>query len=129
MARIARHASRRPSLLWFSAICVVAVAAIPAAALLAQSPPAAFTVVESGRGYAHLQQAVDAIGDGTGTIAIAPGTYRECAVQQGGAVTYLASKPGETVFERATCEGKAALVLRGRSANVSGLVFRNIYFK
>jgi hypothetical protein len=126
MARSIRHAPDRPSLIVYSGICVLAVAAIPVAALLAQSPPAAFTVVESGRGYAHLQQAVDSIGNGNGTIAIAPGTYRECAVQQGGSVTYLASTPGEAVFEGATCEGKAALVLRGRAATVSGLVFRKM---
>lgn len=116
----------RPSLLPLAATCALAIAAIPMAALLAQPGEGAFTVVESGRSYARLQQAVDAIGDGTGTIAIAPGTHRQCAVQQRGSVTYLASRPGSAVFDGVTCEGKAALVLRGREAKVSGLVFRGM---
>ena len=116
----------RPSLPLLAATCALAVAAIPAAALLAQSPSGAFTVVESGRGYARLQHAVDAIGNGSGTIAIQPGTYRECAVQQGGSIAYHASEAGRAVFDGVTCEGKAALVLRGREAKVSGLVFRRM---
>ena len=126
MAHLARPAPARPSIMLLGAVCALAVAAIPVAALLAQAKDGAFTVVESGRSYARLQQAVDAIGSGAGTIAVAPGTYRECAVQQAGSVTYLASQPGSAVFEGVTCEGKAALVLRGRAANVSGLVFRKM---
>lgn len=118
----------RPSLLIAGAIAALAIAAIPAAALLAQGPArsAAFTVVESGQGYDRLQDAVDAIGDGSGSIAIAPGTYRQCAVQEGGSIAYLASEPGASVFDGVTCEGKAALVLRGRDAQISGLVFRRM---
>jgi hypothetical protein len=108
------------------ALAAAAVAAIPAAALLAQPRSQPFTVVETGRGFTSLQQAVDAIGDGTGSIAIAPGTYRQCAVQEGGAVTYLAAQPGTAVFDATTCEGKAALVLRGRVARISGLTFRGM---
>ena len=126
MASLARSTPARPPMLLLGAVCALAVAAIPAAALLAQAPAGAFTVVESGRSYARLQQAVDAIGNGTGTIAVAPGTYRECAVQSAGVVTYLASQPGSAIFDGVTCEGKAALVLRGRTANVSGLVFRKM---
>jgi hypothetical protein len=116
----------RPSPLLIGAIAAVAIAAIPTAALLAQDARAPFTVVETKRGYPSLQAAVDAIGSGTGTIAIAPGTYRECAVQSGGNITYLASDPGKSVFAGTTCQGKAALVLGGRSARVAGLVFRNM---
>lgn len=117
----------RPSLLIAGAIAAIAIAAIPAAALLAQNlPPAPFTVVETGQGFGTLQQAVDTIGDGTGSIAIAAGTYRECAVQKGGNVAYLASEPGRVVFDGVTCEGKAALVLRGREASVSGLTFQGM---
>jgi len=107
------------------AAAALAIAATPLAAAMAQmqSP---FTVVETGKGYARLQQAVNAIGGGTGAISIAPGTYRECAVQTDGTVSYLATQPGSAVFDGATCEGKAALVLRGRAAKVSGLVFRNM---
>jgi hypothetical protein len=126
MAHHARPTPARPSLLWFGALCAVAAAAIPLAALLAQPAGGAFTVVESGRSYARLQQAVDAIGNGSGTVAIGPGTYRECAVQEGGSVAYVARDPGSAVFDGVTCEGKAALVLRGREAKVSGLVFRRM---
>ena len=58
-------------------------------------------------------------------MLVAPGVYRECAVQQAGRVTFKAAQPGTAIFEGA-CEGKAALVLRGGGAVVDGLVFRNI---
>ncbi len=108
------------------AVAALAVAAIPVAALLAQDRAYPFTVVETGRGYDRLQDAVDAIGDARGSIAIAPGRYEQCAVQAAGRVSYLATQPGSAVFDGVTCEGKAALVLRGRSAEVSGLVFQNM---
>lgn len=107
------------------AIAIAAVAAIPLAAVFAQSP-APFTVVETGQSFGQLQQAVNAVADGKGTIAIAPGIYRQCAVQTAGSVSYLAAEPGSVTFDSVTCEGKAALVLRGREASVSGLVFRNM---
>lgn len=116
----------RPSLVLAGVLGALAIAAIPVAALLAQTAPASFTVIETGRGFPTLQQAVDAIGDGAGTVAIAPGTYRQCAVQRGGSVSYFASEPGRAVFDGRACEDKAALVLRGRDARVAGLVFRNI---
>ena len=122
----AAHTLARPSLLVAGAIAAAAIALIPAAAVLAQGTSAPFTVVETGRGYGSLQQAVDAIGDAQGSIAIAPGTYRDCAVQQGGSISYLAANAGDVIFDGGTCEGKAALVLRGREANVAGLVFKNM---
>ena len=78
------------------------------------------------RGFASLQDAVNAIGDGEGDIRIAPGTYRECAVQAAGRIRYVAVEPGKTIFTRIACEGKAALVLRGRGAQVEGIVFSHI---
>jgi hypothetical protein len=126
MTTLARTRRSRPTLLLASALAALAVAAIPLAALLAQDRPAPFTVMETGQGYARLQQAVDAIGDRKATIAIAPGRYAECAVQERGDVAYLASEPGSVVFEGRACEDKAALVLRGRAAEVSGLIFQNI---
>jgi hypothetical protein len=106
-------------------LAALAVLAIPAAALLAQGT-GRFTVVETGRSFDRLQLAVDAIGDSRGTISIAPGRYAECAVQSAGHVSYLSAEPGAAVFDGRTCEGKAALVLRGRGAEVSGLVFQNM---
>ncbi len=99
------------------------------AALLLTTAPALpqgqgpFTVLESGRIYASLQDAVSAIGEGRGTIRIAPGRYGECAVQEAGDIAYISQVPGKAVFDRAICEGKATLVLRGRDARVDGIVF------
>jgi hypothetical protein len=126
MARTALPALRRPPLALVVALGALAVLAIPMGALLAQSQGAPYTVVETGRGYARLQQAVDAIGAGRGTIAIASGRYADCAVQSEGSIAYLAAEPGAAVFDGTTCEGKAALVLRGQAAEVSGLVFEHM---
>ncbi|MEM9501778.1 MAG: right-handed parallel beta-helix repeat-containing protein [Pseudomonadota bacterium] len=93
----------------------------------AQARASSFTVVETGHGYGSLQGAINAIGNRRGTIVVAPGTYRECAVQEAGVITYVTDEPGSAVFERRACEGKAALVLRGAGAEVRGLVFRGIY--
>ncbi|MBB5732172.1 hypothetical protein FHS61_001176 [Altererythrobacter atlanticus] len=102
-----------------------AVAMAPAT-LGAQDRATPYVVVETGQGFDHLQQAVDAIGDARGSIAIAPGRHAECAVQGAGYISYLSAEPGAAIFDGATCEGKAALVLRGRGAEVSGLVFQNM---
>ncbi|RPF72754.1 right-handed parallel beta-helix repeat-containing protein [Aurantiacibacter spongiae] len=105
---------------------VLAVLAIPIASLMAQERAAPFTVIETGQGYARLQDAVDAIGDARGTIAIAPGRYEQCAVQSSGDLSYFANDPGSAIFDGVACEGKAALVLRGRGAEVAGLIFEHI---
>ncbi|MGZ8287147.1 MAG: right-handed parallel beta-helix repeat-containing protein [Allosphingosinicella sp.] len=105
---------------------------IPALAAMAVAWPlqaqssAAFTVTETGRAFATLQDAVNAIGRGSGTIRIAPGRYGECAVQEAGRVAYVAERRGEAVFDGGACEGKATLVLRGRAARVEGLVFTRV---
>lgn len=108
------------------AVVMLAVAAIPAATLFAQERGGAFTVTETGRDYATLQDAVDAIGDGRGTIRIAPGTYRQCAVQDKGFIRYEAETPGTATLAGKACGGKAALVLDGDGAEVVGLVFADI---
>lgn len=91
------------------------------------SPLAAapFTIERTGESYATLAAAVLAIGDGAGTIRIAAGRYSDCAVQAAGRITYRADKPLTAIFDGGICEGKAALVLRGRGAVVDGLVFQN----
>ncbi|MGZ8979076.1 MAG: right-handed parallel beta-helix repeat-containing protein, partial [Allosphingosinicella sp.] len=86
-------------------------AMIPALAAMAVAWPlqaqssAAFTVTETGRAFATLQDAVNAIGRGSGTIRIAPGRYGECAVQEAGRVAYVAERRGEAVFDGGACEG------------------------
>lgn len=118
-------ASRTPK--WvFGAVIGLALAAIPLAAVLAQDGRAAFTVLETGRGFATLQGAVDAIGDSEGTIEIAQGNWRQCAVQSAGRITYRAAVPGKSLLGGTDCEGKALLVLRGRGARVEGMVFADV---
>ncbi len=79
-----------------------------------------------GRGFTRLQDAVDAIGEGEGTIRIAPGYHRDCAVQTAGVIAFVAAEPGRAIFDGVTCEGKAALVLRGEGARIDGVVFQNM---
>ena len=92
----------------------------------AQSQPAPFKVEETGRVYGTLADALGAIGDQRGTVVVAPGTYHQCAVQQGGDVTIRAATPGTAIFDGVTCEGKAALVLRGQASHIDGIIFQNI---
>lgn len=112
---------RNPARLALAALLAV----LPAGAGFAQSE-APYTVVESGRGYDNLQDAVNAIGGGRGTIRFASFRFNDCAIQEAGMITYVAAVPGQAVLDGVTCEGKAALVLRGRSARIEGLVFANM---
>lgn len=119
------HADRLPR--WVLALVGgFAIAAIPIATVLAQPSATPFSIAETGRQFASLQQAVDAIGDGEGTIEFAPGEHAQCAVQATGMITYRAIDPGTAQLSGTACEGKAALVLRGRGARVEGLVFSGI---
>ncbi|MEO9601525.1 right-handed parallel beta-helix repeat-containing protein [Parasphingorhabdus sp.] len=86
---------------------------------------APFTVMETGETYQQLSDAVDAIGGNNATIVIAPGAYRDCAVQSAGRITYKASVPGQTILDGGICEGKASLVLRGKAATIDGIIFQN----
>lgn len=104
----------------------LAVIAMPTSA---QNGAAPYTVAESGRSFGALQQAVDAIGQGEGTIIIRPGSYRDCAVQTAGNIAFRASVPGQTIFDGGICEDKAALVLRGGGASVDGIIFQNMGVK
>ncbi len=92
--------------------------------LPAQTGGAPYSI--DGRGFSRLQDAVDAIGEGEGTIRIAPGYHRDCAVQTAGRIAFVAAEPGRAIFDGVTCEGKAALVLRGDGARVEGIVFQNM---
>ena len=102
-------------------------ASLAAVAAAAQSSAAPFVVAETGRGFATLQAAVDAVGEGKGTIQIANGTHRQCAVQTQGVITFVAVTPGRAIFDGVMCEEKAALVLRGQGATVDGIVFQNMH--
>jgi hypothetical protein len=93
---------------------------------LQAQPSGAFTRAETGERFATLQEAVNAIGGGSGTIRIAAGRYGECAVQEAGRIAYVAERRGQSVFDGGACEGKATLVLRGKAARVEGLVFTRV---
>lgn len=108
---------QKTQLLLISLLC-----AVPAMA----QPSAPFQNAATGRSYPTLQKAVDSIGDDEGTIIVAPGTYRQCAVQTAGVVAFRAAIPGQVVFDGVTCESKAALVLRGQGASVDGIIFQNM---
>lgn len=91
---------------------------------IAQGGRAPFVIAETGQGFATIGDAVASVRGGAATIMIAPGTYRQCAVQTAGRITFRAVQPGSVVFEGVACEGKAALVLRGAGSVVDGIIFR-----
>ncbi|MCD2314940.1 right-handed parallel beta-helix repeat-containing protein [Sphingomonas sp. IC-11] len=103
-------------------LLAIAMAAVPANGQQGSAP---FVVQETGEGFATLDEALQANRGQDFTVLVAPGVYRQCAVQQAGRVTFKAVKPGSAIFEGA-CEDKAALVLRGAGSVVDGLVFRGI---
>lgn len=106
-------------------LSVLAVLLATSSATAQSSGP--FTVAETGNSHTSLQGAVyEAEKLPAGTILIAPGVHRVCAVQQAGSVTFKAARPGEARFSGIACEGKATLVLRGQSSRVEGLVFTNV---
>ncbi|PHR19228.1 MAG: hypothetical protein COA41_08295 [Sphingopyxis sp.] len=86
---------------------------------------APFTIAETGATFSRLADAVEAVGGNNATIMIAPGAYRDCAVQDAGRITYKASIPGRTIFDGGICEEKATLVLRGKAATIDGIIFQN----
>jgi len=108
------------------ALATLPLIALPATLSQAASSTAPYTVVETGRSYVRLQDAVDAIGDARGTIRFASMRFADCAVQNKGEITYQAETPGQSILDGVACEDKAALVLRGRGAHVEGMVFANI---
>lgn len=105
---------------------LIALVPLLAAPAMAQGSGGPYRVVGSGQSFTSLQEAVSSIRLGTDTVLIAPGTYHDCAVQQGGNITFKAAVPGKVIFEGSTCEGKAVLVLRGSSSVVDGIVFRGL---
>lgn len=107
-----------------TAVLAASIAAIP---VLAQDSTPSISVPELRQDFTSVQDAVDAIGDGEGTILLAPGNYRQCAVQTAGVVHFQATQAGQAIFDGVECEGKAALVLRGGGASVDGIVFQNMH--
>ena len=104
--------------LLFFALCSVSASA---------QTPGQFTLVEANRSFTRLDDAMNAIGKGSGTILVAPGSYRDCAIFGGQSVVLRAATPSTAIFDGGACEGKATLVLRGMNATVDGIVFQNIH--
>lgn len=113
----------RPRPLTAIAFLIALAMVLPAQSQTGGSP---FVIAESGQGFGRLQDAVNAVGDREATIRIAPGVHRDCAVQTAGRIAFVAAQAGTAIFDSVTCEGKAALVLRGDGARVDGLVFQNM---
>jgi Right handed beta helix region len=86
-----------------------------------------FTVPELDRSFNRLDDAFNAIGKGTGTVVVAPGTYKDCATFGGQSITLRAATPSTAIFDGGACGGKATLVLGGRNAVIDGIVFQNIH--
>lgn len=107
-------------------VLFAALLASVAVPLSAQNRPLPYRIAETGKEYRSLADAVSRIGNGSGTIEVQPGTWRDCVVQEAGSITYRAITPGSAIFDGGVCEDKATLVLRGRSARVVGLIFQNI---
>ena len=100
-------------------------------ALIASGPVTAqgagpFSVPELGRSFNRLDDAFNAIGKGEGTVVVAPGTYKDCAVFGGQKITLRAAAPSTAIFDGGACGDKATLVLNGMNAVVDGIVFQNI---
>ena len=106
------------------AIIGLALLASPLFAQAQQRAP--FTIEQTGQSFSRLDDAVRAAGNSDATIVIAPGIYRQCAAIDAGNITLRAAEPGKAIFDSVTCEGKAALVLRGRAATIDGVVFQNM---
>ena len=113
----------RPRPLTAIALLIALAMAVPAHS---QGTDAPFVIADSGQGFYRLQDAVNAVGERSATIRVAPGVHRDCAVQSAGQIAFVAVEPGTAIFDGVTCEGKAALVLRGGGARVDGLVFQNM---
>ena len=98
---------------------------VVATPLMAQSG-GNFRIEETGRSFYRLDDAVKSLGEGSGTITVAPGRYPDCAVFGGANITIRAAEPSTAIFEGGACDGKGTLVLRGLSATIDGLVFKGI---
>lgn len=99
---------------------------VTAAACWLAAVPAAARVLEVGPGlaYAVPSAAASAAQDGD-TVAIAPGTYFDCAVWQANRLT-IAASGGSVVLSDRACQGKAAFVVRGDGVVLTGLTFTRV---
>ena len=98
----------RPSLVT-ALLIAAAVIAAPAPAQTGGGAPYSI----DGRGFSRLQDAVDAIGEGQGTISIAPGYHRDCAVQTAGRIAFVAAEERKNPSRGLVIEGNRATLPAG----------------
>jgi hypothetical protein len=79
-----------------------------------------------GRGYGSLADAVAAIGGGSGTILIAPGRYRECAVQEADKSPLSRASPEPSCSTASPARARRRWCCAASSARVEGIVFQNL---
>nr|WP_294518891.1 hypothetical protein [uncultured Rhodopila sp.] len=80
--------------------------------------------VGPGKSYASPSEAAAAAADGD-TVAIAPGSYFDCAIWRQNGLTIAGTGPGVLITDRA-CAGKAAFVIQGNGVTIRGLSFMRI---
>jgi hypothetical protein len=97
-------------------------AAVPA---VCSEPAAARTLgVGAGQTYASPSEAAAAAADGD-TVAIAPGSYFDCAIWRANRLT-IAGTGGDVQITDRACAGKAAFVVEGDDVTIRGLTFARI---
>jgi hypothetical protein len=85
-------------------------------------PAAARTLeVGAGQAYASPSEAAAAARDGD-TVAIAPGSYFDCAIWHANGLT-IAGTGGDVQITDRTCAGKAGFVVEGDGVTIRGLTF------
>ena len=94
------------------------------ALLMLAAVPARAAVLHVGAGHRFglPSQAIAAAHPGD-TVAIAPGTYRDCAVVRAARLTILGTGPG-VVMGGVSCAGKGVLVIDAPGVTVRGLTLR-----
>lgn len=94
--------------------------------LAACCEPAAARVLPVGAGQTYaVPSAAAAVAQDGDTVAIAPGTYYDCALWPANRLTIAGTGPDVVISDRA-CAGKAAFVISGNDVVVRGLVFARI---
>ncbi len=93
-------------------------------AMLVMAPAASAAMLQVGPGkqYAAPSQAIAVAHDGD-TVAIAPGTYYDCAIVRQSGVTIEGTGPG-AVLTDPPCAGKALLVIDGTNVTVKNLTLQ-----
>jgi hypothetical protein len=97
-----------------------------AVVLAACGGPATARTLDVGPGqtFASPSEAAAAAGDGD-TVAIAPGSYFDCAMWRANGLTITATGPDVLITDKA-CAGKAAFVIQGTGVTIRGLSFMRI---